>query len=129
MVARTDPSPVVVDASVVAAILLDEPRADEAEQRLEGRVPIAPDLLPMEIANVVVRAARQHGDASTHVALLRALEDLEIQLTSVDAGLVVSTALRTGLSAYDASYLVLARLLDIDLVTFDARLAEAYEAE
>ncbi len=43
-------------------------------------------------------------------------------------GEVVSLALATGLTAYDASYLWLARLLGAELVTLDRRLAAAASA-
>jgi predicted nucleic acid-binding protein len=41
------------------------------------------------------------------------------------ASLVAPSLLATGLSAYDASYLWLARDLDVELVTLDRQLAKA----
>ena len=57
--------------------------------------------------------------------LLEALE-LEIQWTEVDQLAVLELALRTGLTTYDASYLYLARRLDLPLVTFDHQLQVAF---
>lgn len=47
---------------------------------------------------------------------------LGVEAVSVDADAVVELALSTGLTAYDASYLWLARRFGADLVTLDKAL-------
>jgi len=47
---------------------------------------------------------------------------------AVDHDGVLALAASTGLTAYDASYLWLARRLSADLVTLDRQLAQAYES-
>lgn len=128
-----DDDTIVVDASVIAAILFEEPRADEAEQWIASNRLVAPALISLEIANVVVRQARRHSarggqapDAS-YVALVRIFQSMDIGLVDLDAVHVVATALEADLTAYDAAYLHLARLLGVDLATFDERLREVFE--
>jgi predicted nucleic acid-binding protein len=50
---------------------------------------------------------------------------LTIEVVAIDGDAVVALAENTGLTAYDASYLWLARELRADLVTLDAALAAA----
>jgi predicted nucleic acid-binding protein len=45
----------------------------------------------------------------------------------VDHAAVLVLAQRTGLTGYDASYLLLSRTLGVELVTLDRQLAEAAE--
>lgn len=116
----------VVDASVLGALLFDEPRADEAAARLDGRRLVAPAILPFEIANVAVVKARRAGSPEAFVGAMAAFAALPITLVDVDPTALVATALRTGLTAYDAAYLDLARGLDADLATFDLVLGRAF---
>jgi predicted nucleic acid-binding protein len=119
---------VVVDASAMAALAFNEPRADEVAQRLNGALVYAPTLLVYELINVAWKKAR--ADSRQAPAILRALvaaleEDNGINWYQVSAADVALTSLATGLSGYDASYLWLAGSLGADLVTLDGRLAAA----
>ena len=53
-------SPLVVDCSVVAAVLFDEPSRDAAAQVLTGKDLFAPELLADELVSVAVKKSR-HG--------------------------------------------------------------------
>ena len=113
----------VVDASVIAAIVFEEPRAGEAELLLKETDLFAPTLLAYELTNVAQKKARKDLNQADAIeqALLVALR-LAIRWIEVSHVAVLRLALDTGLTTYDASYLHLARSLDIPLVTFDARL-------
>lgn len=117
----------VVDASVIAAIAFQESRTLEAEAILEGADLVAPLLLGFELANIARNKALRdpHRLEGIKEGLLEALE-LEIQWKEVDQLAVLELALRTGLTTYDASYLYLARRLDLPLVTFDHQLQVAF---
>lgn len=117
----------VVDASVVAAFVFQEPRAEEARTLLAGVEIFAPTLLAYELASIartkIVRSPEQRD------RLLDALEialALRIHWVDVTHQPVVRLALETGLSTYDASYLHVARTLAIPLITFDNRLETAF---
>ncbi len=119
--------PCVADASLLAAILFHEPRRDEALALLDGASLYAPSLLPFELGNVGVkkiRAGRLTGiDLETALVKFGALDVTYIPL---DLPAVAALAVRSRLTAYDASYLWVARLLNIRLETFDVKLREAY---
>ncbi len=119
----------VADASVVAAIAFEEPRAREAASLLDGMEISAPSLLAYELTNVARTKARQHPEQIVEIeqSLYDAL-DLKIKWVEVDHSRVLQLALEKGLSAYDASYLYVARLLDAPLVTFDQRLDAAAQS-
>ncbi|NKI35167.1 type II toxin-antitoxin system VapC family toxin [Wenzhouxiangella sp. XN79A] len=110
--------PVVVDCSVLAAVLFDEPKREGAALAMAGKELFAPDLLDHEIVSVALKkSAAGHPDIAEH-----ALVDLDaIQLTRcrVEADAQFRLAERTGLTAYDAAYLQLALELRAPLVTFD----------
>jgi predicted nucleic acid-binding protein len=118
----------VVDASALAAIAFNEPLAAETTRRLTDRELVAPRLLLFELANTAVRKVKKHPEHAARIraGLERALaDDFAIVWSDVEPGAVLDLALETGLTAYDASYLWLARHLDADLVTLDTALAAA----
>ncbi|MGH6840082.1 MAG: type II toxin-antitoxin system VapC family toxin [Methylocella sp.] len=116
----------VVDASAIAALMFGEPEAGEAAAHLRGAALVAPALLPFEIASVCVKKLARHPEQrELLLAASRLYKRLEIAQHEVDLRGVVELAQQSGLSAYDASYLWLARHLRAELVTLDARLARA----
>ena len=116
----------VADASVIAAIAFEEPRADEAEALLEGADLSAPTLLAYELTSVARKKAQQypHQLDAIEQALLGALR-LDIQWVEVNHLEVLRIAVERGLTIYDASYLYVAWMLDMPLLTFDEHLRSA----
>jgi len=118
----------IVDASALAAIAFNEPRAAEMTERLANRELVAPRLLAYELTNAAMHKLVKHPQqaAMIRAGLERALaDDVAIVWSDVEPGPVLDLAIQTGLTAYDASYLWLARHLDADLVTLDSELAAA----
>jgi predicted nucleic acid-binding protein len=116
----------VVDASAIGALAFGEPAAEQVAATLSGATLAAPALLAFEIANIAVKKLRRHPEQ--RAVLLAAFTfslELSIEIVAVDTAAVVSLAEETGLTAYDASYLWLARELRADLVTLDAALGLA----
>jgi predicted nucleic acid-binding protein len=116
----------VVDASALAAVIFDEPEAEDIARRLRGAVLVAPPLLMFEIANVSLMKLRRNPDQ--RAGILQAFElrgGLTFTMAEVDHADVLLLAEETGLTAYDASYLWLARQLNAELVTLDRALARA----
>lgn len=120
-------TPVVIDASALAAVAFQEPGWEGVGARLDGAALFAPALLKFELANVALaKARRQPADAAKIFAALDvALDQSGVTWRDVDAPDVALVAYASGLTAYDASYLWLAGLLGADLVTLDRRLAGA----
>ena len=119
----------VVDASALAALLFGEPEAARVAERLATSRLVAPALLDFELANICVTKLRRHvGQRDAILSGLALRQRMAIEIVAVDHGAVVATAEATGLTAYDASYLWLARRLNAGLLTLDRRLAAAMEA-
>jgi predicted nucleic acid-binding protein len=116
----------VVDASALCALLFGEPDGPAVAERLRNGRLIAPALLPFEVASVCLKKMRRHP--ARRDALMIAfgmLDRMEIDVVEVDHGEALVLAERSGLTAYDASYLWLARRMSIELVTLDSQLASA----
>lgn len=119
----------VVDASALAALLFGEPEAEAIAGRLDGGRLVAPNLLAFELANVCLVKCRRHsGQREALLAGLKMRGQLSVEEVTVDHGAVVELALERGLTAYDASYLWLARQLEAELVTLDKALDKAATA-
>ncbi|HEX5327575.1 MAG TPA: type II toxin-antitoxin system VapC family toxin [Acetobacteraceae bacterium] len=114
----------VVDASAVVALLLNEPEARTIAESLDGATLIAPALLPFEVANACLSKSRRHPELGDFIWTAFGRRDLlRIETAEVDHADVLILAARTGLTAYDASYLWLARATRTALVTLDRKLA------
>ncbi|HUY67361.1 MAG TPA: type II toxin-antitoxin system VapC family toxin [Acidimicrobiales bacterium] len=114
---------IVVDASAaLSAVLNDGPaRRALADDQLN-----APHLIDSEVASGLRRrvAARQLG-ADAGWTALDAFRRLGMMRYPVFSLLDRIWELRDDLTAYDASYVALAELLDCNLLTADARLGRA----
>lgn len=117
----------VVDASVVVDLLARfHPDPIEALIWGSGAVLAAPELLDIEVLNALRKldsaGAVPPGRRAELPGLIRALR---IRKYRHDSLLKEIWQLRGALTAYDAAYVVLAKLLGAALVTRDRRLAKA----
>jgi predicted nucleic acid-binding protein len=117
----------VCDASAVAALLLDSgPDGQWVTQTVQSGEIAAPALVTYETANVIRRhelAGQISPDqsAQAHADLL----DLAIELWPYDLLAARAWELRMNLSIYDATYVALAEITELTLITLDKRLAKA----
>lgn len=121
----------VVDASALGAVVFKEAEGAHVLARLRSRVLVAPRLMAYELANVAVLKAKAHPESAAWImkALTRALsEDFALTWSDVEYGEVADLAVRTGLTAYDASYLWLAEHMGAELVTLDKALLRTVTA-
>ncbi len=117
---------VVVDASAIAAVVFQEADGDTVQAHVRSDTLFAPHLIDYELMNVgVVKIRRGVGNELLIRSMLGKIPFLRIRRVTVSPDAVVPLALQTGLSAYDAAYLWLARSMDVELVTLDRRLASA----
>lgn len=114
----------IVDASVMASWLFGEPKGDQAQRMMEGASLLSPDLLPYELSNVALVKSHSHPEQTDQIyEAFRMMFDLdELTLITVDFDAVLSLATRKSITTYDASYLHLARALEVPLLTFDEEL-------
>lgn len=116
----------VVDASVLAAVLYAEPDLEHALIWMSGRALCAPHLVDYELANVALnKVKRRAATLASESATLEALGSLDLARHAVEPGAVFALAAQYGLTAYDAAYLWLAEHLAAPLATLDAALGAA----
>ncbi len=116
----------VVDASSFAAVVFREPGFADAARLLSGHELHAPTLMRYEMANVCIKKIRQLPDQrGLLIEQHRQSLGVEIQDHGIKPAEVLALADKLGLSAYDASYLWLARVLGFELVTSDDKLRKA----
>ena len=119
--------PVVVDASVLVAAVMDTGSDGDWARRVTAERPLmAPQLAPIEAGNVLRRAelAREiSGPEAT--AGYRDIVDLPIELLNFEPFASRIWELRLNLTTYDAWYVACAEALAVPLATLDARLGRA----
>ena len=116
----------VVDASAMVALLFGEAEGPVIAERLRGADLIAPALLPFEVANVCLKKMRRHpAQRDAFRKAFRMLDQMDVGVIEVDQDQALALAEASGLTAYDASYLWLARRVGSELVTLDRQLAAA----
>jgi predicted nucleic acid-binding protein len=125
----------VLDASVTLAWFIDLSMAPLAARTqrflLQGDRAIVPSLWHSEVANGFMIAQRR-GTLS-EIRIAQAFQELDILLaqsienTGIDLSIqsVVSSAQQFGLTAYDATYLEIARAQQLPIATLDRKLSSA----
>jgi predicted nucleic acid-binding protein len=123
--------PLVVDASVTLAWCFEDeatPWTEAVLDLLSEDTAVVPALWELEVTNVLLLGERRgrltEAQSARFLTLLRQLPIL-VDTASIDMRAVLATGRRHGLTAYDASYLVLAERDGIPLATSDAKLRAA----
>ncbi len=113
---------IVVDTNVVVALVVGGPYEAAADRLYERDSEwTAPPILKSELRNVLIGYVRR-GDISREQAVAlfdeasHVLGDRVIDAPHSD---VIEVALNCGLTAYDAEFVVVARLLGVSLATAD----------
>jgi predicted nucleic acid-binding protein len=130
-------TPVVLDSSFLAAVVIDEARSPFARAAFAGFASarlIAPLLLNWEFSSVLLKKLRQDDIGWLEAeALASVFERLEVAMDDApgDAVLLgtITLSQRRKLSAYDAAYLELALRREAGLATLDEKLTKAALAE
>ncbi|HET8657833.1 MAG TPA: type II toxin-antitoxin system VapC family toxin [Micromonosporaceae bacterium] len=117
----------VIDSGLVAAALVDSGEVGTwADQLLATDDLAAPHLMPVEVANVLRRAAMAGEISADTAALAHAdLMSLRVELFPYEPFATRVWELRANVTAYDGWYVALAESLDARLATLDLRLAKA----
>ncbi|NTV76355.1 MAG: type II toxin-antitoxin system VapC family toxin [Holophaga sp.] len=125
--------PLVLDCSILAKALVPESLSDEARSVLgSGRYLMAPDLLPIELANVlwkkVQRGALTADEARGAHQGITALAPIRILPSGAYHPRALELALEFGRSFYDALYLAVAETENALFVSADEKLVNALAA-
>ncbi|MBX3094320.1 MAG: type II toxin-antitoxin system VapC family toxin [Cryobacterium sp.] len=119
---------IVLDTSAAIELTLALPLSRRVQQRLEEDEwqIAAPQLLSVEVLQVLRRRVAAGLTTLAQAEEARELlRDLNIRFFDHDTLVDRVWRLRDNLTAYDACFVVLAELLDSELVTTDVRLARA----
>ena len=120
---------IVVDASAVLAVILDEPEKSGLVSTTKNAVLVAPGCLSWEIGNafsaILKRKKMKLELASKGLSIF---EMIPIQKMAVSLSEALLLCSRYNIYAYDAYYLQLAKKSSIPLLTLDQRMADvAYQ--
>ena len=117
---------VVVDTSAIVTLLIEDPPVPALVDRLVGQDLHAPHLVDVEFLHVIGRLLAIGRVPLARAALVRS-DFARLSITRYPHGLLLDRMweLQDNLTAYDASFVALAEVLDAPLVTTDARLAAA----
>ncbi len=115
----------VVDASVLVAVLMNEPEKEGILKLTEDSDLIAPGCVPWEIGNALSAMLRRRR-ISTEVAhlLFETFEGIPIRYVPVEYGNVLQLCGAHHLYAYDAYYLDCAQRHHAPILSLDVRLRE-----
>jgi len=108
------------------AIVFGEPGGASLLPAIDEVALLAPTLIELEFYNVCLTKLRKGTASWAQVVRADRLRDyFDISLCPVDAPACFALAQKTGLTAYDASYLWLAKTQAIPLITLDRKLSAA----
>ena len=120
--------PLIVDASIAVKWFIPEKGSDAAARALDRKSPpIAPDLIRVEVANVIWKLS--HRKLLSPEQACRIIRDfLSLQIGIYDSGALIQPALKiavqTEQTVYDCLYLALAVNTEGTLLTADQRFAD-----
>ncbi len=120
----------VVDASALGAVIFGEPEGTSIVRRLAGNRLVAPELIFFEVASICLKKLRRYPESRKSILQAFGLtKRLVMDTVEVEYQEVVVLAEKFELTAYDASYLWLARVLGVELVTLDKELEKVWRDE
>lgn len=123
---------VVLDASVLIKLFIEEPGSVEAVAAVESAEQLlAPDLLLAESSDILwKRVQRDELDATVADELLTDILQMQIQYTPTRdlVEVALRLAIETKRTVYDALYLALAIQADAVLLTADERLVNSLDS-
>lgn len=121
---------VLIDASALLAVLLDEPERDAIIAATQDCALVAPQTLPFEVGNALVAMHRKQRLTAEQVAeTWDAYVSIPVRLVDVGIAGALATAVRCGHYAYDAYMLEAARGQRAPLLTLDKALGRTARAE
>ena len=116
----------VVDSSVLVAVLTGEPARERLIARAQGAELLAPGSVHWEVGNAFSALLKRRRLKLHDVqAALTAYAQIPIRLVEVELAAALELADRLGLYAYDAYLMACARRQRAPLLTLDARLARS----
>lgn len=121
---------ILVDASAVLAVILEEPEKASIVDATAGYEAKAPGCLNWEIGNAFSAMARRGRlGPEESLAALKIFETIPMQEVEVDLEEALELALRNDIYAYDAYYLAAAKKHRVALLSLDQKMVEVARNE
>ena len=121
---------IVVDASVVLAVILNEPEKDAIVEMTRGRNLLAPGCLHWEVGNAFsAMLKRKRIGSGAVMEALATFAVIPIKEVQVDIEEALELCASRNIYAYDAYYLVAARKASRPILTLDGRMVAVAELE
>jgi predicted nucleic acid-binding protein len=119
----------VIDASAILAVLLNEPERGAIIAATKGSKLLAPESIPLEIGNAISSLLKLRAiGVAEGIAVYHGFVGIPIRFVQVDLPRAIAIAAEAGLYAYDAYLLSTAETYKAPLLTLDRRLAAAAHA-
>ena len=117
---------ILLDASAVMAIILNEPNRDKVIKLTENTILISREVISFEVGNALVNLYRRQKISED--GLFEAYKNftlMPLRIVKVNVENALKIACNHKVYAYDAYYLEIAYRLKIPLITFDAQMKRA----
>lgn len=116
---------VVIDASALLAVLLNEPERQIIIESTKGASLVAPSSLVYEIGNALSALMRRRSiTIAESVAAYHAFARIPVRLIEPDMQAALLVSGEENIYAYDAYFIACAERLGLPLLTLDKRLAD-----
>ena len=111
---------VLLDASAIMAVILNEPNRDTVITLTENATILSPEVISFEIGNALVNLFKKRKITEEELlAAYRNYTAIPIENIKVDIEKALKIACKYKIYAYDAFYLETAIRLKLPLITFD----------
>ncbi|MDR0300895.1 MAG: type II toxin-antitoxin system VapC family toxin [Treponema sp.] len=117
---------VILDASAIMAVILNESNRDTVITLTENAVILSPEVISFEIGNALINLFRKRKITEEELlAAYRNYTTIPIESIKIDIEKALKIACKYKIYAYDAYYLEAAHRLKLPLITFDNSMKKA----
>jgi predicted nucleic acid-binding protein len=114
---------IMVDASTIICIILNEPEKQKIISLTEGAELAAPEMISFEIGNALSRMYKKHRLNEEQIIKAYTLyKALPLRIIKVDMIKALELSCKYGIYAYDAYYLEASYRLNLSLLTLDGQM-------
>jgi predicted nucleic acid-binding protein len=111
---------ILLDASAIMAIILNEPNKDIVIKLTKGSTLLSPEMISYEIGNALISLYKRHKLTEKEVAeAYNNFKQIFIRTVEVDMEKALKISCKYNIYAYDAYYLETANRLKLPVITFD----------
>jgi predicted nucleic acid-binding protein len=111
---------VLLDASAIMAVILNEPNRDTVIALTENATILSPEVISFEIGNALINLFKKRKITEEELfTAYRNYTVIPIENIKVDIEKALKIACKYKIYAYDAYYLEIANRLKLPLITFD----------